>query len=208
MSLVAAALELSDVRGDFPMRALGQKLKVDPMAIYRHFRDKEALLDGMVDTALAGLEPGSLRMGSPAERLRKMCLDFYFAIGAHPGVSLRVSTTRPTLGPHTVALTEVCLGLLRELGLDDAEATRGLLMIIRFITGIVTAEERIRAEGATEDQWREDLRAGYASVSPEEHPHGAEMANQIGNLGFQDHFEYGLDLLLEGLMRRGTPGVA
>jgi len=200
--IVRAALALADARGDFSMRALGQKLRVDPMAIYRHFRDKEALLDGMVDVALADLA-APLHEGPPLDRLRRMCVDFRAALAAHPGVALRVSTTRPTLGPHTVALTDACVGLILELGLDAREATRGFLMLIRFITGVAVADERLRTEGGDENTWREELRAGYGTIAPERHPHVAVMAEQVTSLGLQEEFEYGLDLILEGLARRG-----
>jgi len=93
--IVEAALALADARGDFSMRALGQRLRVDPMAIYRHFADKEALQDAMVDAALADLAPPPPGSGPPLERLRRMSIDFRAAIAAHPGVSQRVSTTRP-----------------------------------------------------------------------------------------------------------------
>ena len=188
------------------MRALGQKLRVDPMAIYRHFRDKEALLDAMVDAALAGYDAPAPHTGAALERLRRMCIDFRAALAAHPGLALRVSTTRPTLGPHTISLTEACLGLLHELGLGPQESSRAFLMVIRFITGVVAAEERVRAEGSDEAAWREELRAGYASVSPDQHPNVAAMASEVGSLGFQTEFEYGLDLLLDGLARRGSAG--
>lgn len=185
------------------MRALGQKLKVDPMAVYRHFRDKDALIDASVDTALSAIEPPALGSGSPVERLRRMILDFRAVLAAHPGIAPRVSTTQPTLGPHTVAVTDACLGQLRELGLDPEEATRAFLMLVRFVTGVAGAEERIRSAGTSEERWREQMRAGYTSVSPDEHPNVALMANEIGRLGFQEDFEYGLDLILEALAHRG-----
>jgi AcrR family transcriptional regulator len=202
--IVEAALALADTRGDFSMRALGQRLRVDPMAIYRHFRDKDSLLDAMVDAALGELAAPPAESGDALARLRRMCVDFRACLDAHPGVALRVSTTRPTLGPHTVSLTEACLGLLREMGLDSHEATRAFLMIIRFITGVAAADGHVRAEGLSEASWREDLRAGYASVSPAEHPNVAAMAEVVGDLGLQEEFEYGLDLLLDGLSRRGA----
>jgi AcrR family transcriptional regulator len=201
---VEAALTLADARGDFSMRGLGQKLRVDPMAIYRHFRDKEALLDAMVDAALADLLVPLPGAGHPVERLRRMCVDFRACLDAHPGVAMRVATTRPTLGPHTLGLTEACLALLREMGLDARQATRGFLMIIRFITGVVAADQRVRADGSSEAEWREDLRAGYASVSPTDHPNVAVLAEVVGELGLEEEFEYGLDLLLDGLARRGN----
>ncbi len=188
------------------MRALGQKLRVDPMAIYRHFRDKDAVLDAMVDAALAELAAPPKSAGTARARLRRMCIDFRACLDAHPGVAMRVSTTRPTLGPHTVGLTEACLGLLREMGFDAREATRAFMMVIRFITGVAAADGHLRAEGLDEDAWREDLRAGYASVSPAEHPNVAAMAEEVASLGMQEEFEYGLDLLLEGLERRAGTG--
>ncbi len=202
--IVEAALALADTRGDFSMRALGRRLRVDPMAIYRHFKDKEGVLDAMVDAALADLEPPAPGGGTPAERLRRMCTGFRDVLASHPGVALRVSTTRPTLGPHTLALTDACVGLIRELGLDAAAATQAFLMIIRFISGVTSAEERLRADGDDEATWREELRAGYASVQPDQLPNVFAMAAEVPGLGFQREFEYGLDLLIEGLVLRGS----
>lgn len=199
-----AALALADSQGDFSMRALGQKLKTDPMAVYRHFKDKEALLDAMVDTALANLAAPAPDFGNAIERLRELSLNFRRALHAHPGVATRVSTTRPTLGPHSVALTEATLILLLELGLDAREATRAFLMLIRFITGVAGAEEGVRADGRSEETWREELRTGYASVSADEFPNVAAMSAEVTGLGFDSDFEYGLDLLLDGIERRGS----
>jgi TetR/AcrR family tetracycline transcriptional repressor len=184
------------------MRALGQKLRVDPMAIYRHFQDKEALLDAMVDAALADLAAPPPDAGSPLERLRRMCVEFRACLDAHPGVAMRVSTTRPTLGPHTVGLTEACLGMLREMGLDARDATRAFMMMIRFITGVAAADEHVRAHGVSDAEWREEMRSGYASLPPAEYPNLAAMADEVAHLGFQEEFEYGLDLLLDALARR------
>jgi AcrR family transcriptional regulator len=185
------------------MRALGQKLGVDPMAVYRHFRDKEALLEALVEAALAVVRLPAADDGSAAERLRGLLVELRAGLAAHPGVASRVASTQPNLGPHTVALTGACFGLIRELGLDDSEATRALVMVIRYVAGVVVAEERAQAGGASEADWREQLQDAYASVSPIEFPQIATMATQLGQLSFDADFEYGLDLILEGLVRRG-----
>ncbi len=202
--IISAALGLADTRGGFSMRALGHRLGSDPMAVYRHFRDKEALQDAMVDAALASLERPDPGSGSPVERLRAMSLAFRAALQEHPGVATRVSTTRPTLGPHTVAMTEACLEILCEMGLDARDATRAFVMVIRFITGVVIGEERVLADGMTEEHWIEEMRAGYASLPPETFPHVAAMASEVTNLGLDADFEFGLDLLFEGLVRKGA----
>src|SRR3989442_10379073 len=44
----------------FTMRKLAQELGVDPMSIYRHFQNKDALLDGVADVLWGEVElPGS-----------------------------------------------------------------------------------------------------------------------------------------------------
>lgn len=199
-------MALADDRGDFSMRALGQKLRVDPMAIYRHFRDKEALLDAVVDEALRALEPGPATAGSPRERLEAICRAFRAALIAHPGIAARVSATRPTLGPHTVAVTEACLEQLHQLGLDPLAATRAFMTLIRFITGAAAAEEQLRARGSSEDTWREEMRAGYASLPADDYPRVASMVESFGRVGFREDFEYGLDLLIDAIARRGAAG--
>ncbi|MDJ0788118.1 MAG: TetR/AcrR family transcriptional regulator [Myxococcota bacterium] len=201
--IVEAAVALADDRGDFSMRALGTRLRVDPMAIYRHFRDKDDLLDAMVDAALAGFEPPAPDSGTPLERLRRMCFDFAGAVAAHPGVASRIETTRPTLGPHTLSLSEACLSMLRELGLGPDEAAIAYISLVRFISGVVVAEERARGEG-DEAARQEDLRAAYASVPPEQFPNLSSLAASLARTGFEEQLQFGIELILEALARRGA----
>lgn len=206
--IVAAALELADTRGDFSMRALGEKLGVDPMAIYRHFEDKDALLDALVDTALADLTPAPPDAGTPHERLRRLCHDFRAALSAHPGVAPRIRAALPTLGPHVIVLTEAALGLLLELGLGAREATRAFGMLIDFVTTAVDQEELVATEFGSEDAWRQAVQARYASLSPGEFPSVAAMAAELGESSFDADFAHDLDLLLDAIGRRGSAGIA
>ena len=62
--VLVAALEIIDQDGveALTMRRLGQALDRNPMGIYRHAADKDALLDGVVEHVLSALvvtrEPG------------------------------------------------------------------------------------------------------------------------------------------------------
>jgi AcrR family transcriptional regulator len=206
--IIAAALELADTRGDFSMRALGEQLGVDPMAIYRHFEDKDALLDALVDTALADLAPAGPEAGAPIERLRRLCLDFRQALSDHPGVAPRIRATLPTLGPHAIALTEAALGLIHEVGVEAGEAPRVFTLLIRFVTAAVEEEEHVLADSGTEQAWREAVRSRYAALSPDAFPHVAAMAADLAGSSYQDDFEYGLDLLLDAIARRRSGDLA
>ncbi len=61
---IEAALVEAAARGAFTM-PLGVQLGVDPMAAYRHFRDNEALVDAMVDAALAEFHPPGPNVRDP-----------------------------------------------------------------------------------------------------------------------------------------------
>ena len=39
------------------MRTLAARLDVVPMALYKHVTNKDALIDGMIDTVIAGYRP-------------------------------------------------------------------------------------------------------------------------------------------------------
>jgi len=184
------------------MRALGHTLGVDPMAIYRHFQDKDALLDALVDSALADLTPLSPEAGTPVERLRQLCLDFRVTLSEHPGVAERIRASLPTIGPHVIALTEASLGLILEVGVEADQAPRAFVLLIRFVTTSVEEEEHVLTEFGTEQTWRTAVRARYGSLSSEAYPSVAAMAAELEGSSFQADFEHGLDLLLDAIAAR------
>jgi len=57
--VLATAVELADRGGAeaLSMRKLGQELDVDPMALYRHVRNKDDLLDGVLAVVVGQMEP-------------------------------------------------------------------------------------------------------------------------------------------------------
>src|SRR6478736_4632112 len=59
--VLATAVDLADAGGSeaLSMRRLGQELGVDPMALYRHVRNKDDLLDGMLGVVVGQMEPPS-----------------------------------------------------------------------------------------------------------------------------------------------------
>ena len=205
--IVQAALDLAAERGDFSMRALGQRLGVDPMAVYRHFADKNALLDAMLDAALADFHPPASGEGPEAgdtlQALRRMARDFRAALLRHPGMAERVAMNRPATGPHTLELAEATLSKLFKLGLEARDAITGFEALVQLISGFVRAEEPVHArkEGG-ERAWLADMQAAYSAVPADRFPHVARMAAQMPEQTLDHQFEYAVDLLLESLARR------
>jgi AcrR family transcriptional regulator len=188
------------------MRSLGERLGVDPMAVYRHFRDKEALLDAMVDEALGDFQPPDPELGDARARLWLMAREFRGALLAHPGMSRRVAMNRPAVGPHTLGLAESTLALLEELGLDAEEGIQAFYAIVRGIAGFVSIEELMREGSGSEDEWRREMTAAYGAVPRERYPHVRRMAESLETASLDGEYEYLIGLLLDALVGRAGTG--
>lgn len=131
-----------------------------------------------------------------------MCSDLRTAIATHPGIGLLASTTLLTRGPRRLELTEAALDLLIEMGLERGDAALAYVASIRFISGTGGAEDHVRAAGQSEEECQEALRATYASVPLDRFPHVSEMAETLMTRGFDEHFEFGIDVLLAGIVAK------
>lgn len=83
--IMAAALDLIDRCGldALNMRDLGDALAASTMSVYRHFEDKDDLLNAVVDNVIAGLMPASSE-GGWRDHARAMSLAARGAILTHP----------------------------------------------------------------------------------------------------------------------------
>ena len=102
--ILTAAVAIIDAGGveALTMRRLGQALDRNPMAIYRHAADKDALLDGVVEHVVADSSPREPTRrdgdGDWEAALRGTAHTFRRAALAHPHV-VPLLVTRPLSGP-------------------------------------------------------------------------------------------------------------
>ncbi len=140
----------SDGLGALTMRRLGSDLGVDPMAIYRHVRNKGALLDGVTELVWSqALAPQSIDTSESWDtglftamcRLREVLLD-------HPNV-LSLVSTHPLVTTPQLTLIEQCLAALEAAGMPSGLNVLGLLnSVASYTTGSVIAEAAEPAGGA------------------------------------------------------------
>src|SRR6266699_3274816 len=83
--VVAAAVELADRDGidSISMRRLAQELGVEAMSLYTHVRNKDDLLDGMVDAVISEI-PLSADGADWKSALRQMALAARGVVLTHP----------------------------------------------------------------------------------------------------------------------------
>jgi len=137
--IVSTALALVDRDGlnGLSMRRLGAELGVDPMAVYYHIPNKQALLDAIVEAVMAGIDLSVDNPIAPPEE-RILC-----AARAYRDTMLAHIKALPILlahGPATAAAmrpVERLIGILRDAGLPPAQAFAGMQVIAATVRGAV-----------------------------------------------------------------------
>jgi AcrR family transcriptional regulator len=178
------------------MRRLAQHLGVWPMSVYRHFRDKDDLLEAVVGDA-AGAIP--LPDGSRPWRteLRDLLAAARQALGRAPnGLGGRVGPA--LLTPGLLRFSDAGVRTLRRAGFDVAGAARAWRALCSYTFGFDQS-------GLTEPEpeARRRVRAAIAALPEEEFPALAEASGELADaLAGEEEFEAGLELLLDGLQAR------
>jgi AcrR family transcriptional regulator len=196
--ILDVALKLAAQEGieAISMRRLAQQLGVWPMSVYRHFRDKEDLLDAVVGSA-AGEIP--LPDGSRPWRteLRELMTAARAALGRAPnGLGSRVGPA--LLTPGLLRLTEAGVRTLRRAGFDTAGAAGAWRALCSYTFGFDSA-----GLGEPEPEARRRVRAAIAALPEAEFPALAEASGELaGVLSRDEEFGAGLALLLDGLEAR------
>ncbi|EPH05588.1 hypothetical protein HMPREF1531_01017 [Propionibacterium sp. oral taxon 192 str. F0372] len=189
--IVCAAIGVLDAGKELSMRALAASMRVDPMTLYHHLPNKDALLDAVLDhvwgeVAVNPPVPGSGWQGviiELADGLRAVLL-------AHPRLAGLVAS-RPAITPTLLASIDRVLGWLYQEGLAAAEALRILDCVIGYVIGKVQQEVRPPELGA--QLFEEGL-----SVAEHTHPHLAEALSDGYDWAPDAEFRMGLEALVRG----------
>jgi AcrR family transcriptional regulator len=197
------ALALVDERGleALTTRPLGQRLGVDPTAVYRHFRNKDELVNALADRIVgARTQPlvSSDGDANPRGELRRAFLTLRQALLAHPAMTAIV-VRRPPPGTNTWAVTEQALGLLRSASFDDGGAAHAYQALLFYTLGHAVVEAPYAALGPAHAALELTAsRLMYQGLPARDYPNTAAVAPHLyGSL--EEQFAYGLDGLLDGL---------
>ena len=200
--MLRAAISLADRDGieSLSMRNLGGKLGVKAMSLYNHVRNKEDMLDGMIDVIFSEIDlpPSGVDWRTA---MRQRAISAHRVLLRHPWANgLMESRTSP--GPANLRHHDAVLGSLRGAGFSVEVAARAYSILDSYVYGFTLTESTLPFSNSEEaKEVAGNLLEGFR---PGEYPHLAEMAVDRAmkpGYSYGDEFDYGLDLILDGILR-------
>ena len=205
--VVRVALELLDEVGldGLSMRRLADKLGVKAASVYWHVRDKEELLDLVFDRVIGEVEvpnPDPLRwqeqVWEVARRMRRVT-------NSHRDVA-RIQLGRFPIGPNALVFSEGLLAILRAGGLPNRASAYFAALLPLYVSAFSLEEASgLKTPGGDEalpEKVLEEIRDYFASLPAKSFANLSALAGEVTRGDPDDRFEFGLELLLDGLERR------
>jgi AcrR family transcriptional regulator len=208
--VLGAAIDFADGNGieALTMRKLGEALGVEAMSLYNHVANKSDLLDAMIDVVFsevglpAGEDDWNVAMRRRAVSMRASLSRHRWAVG--------LMESRSTPGDATLRHHDAVIGCLRAAGFSIELTAHAFSALDSYIYGFALQERNLPFH--TPEETRELAQAILSQFPVDEYPHLAELTFEHvlqPGYDYSDEFEFGLDLLLDGLDRayrasRGT----
>jgi AcrR family transcriptional regulator len=161
-AIAQAALALIDREGlaALSMRRLAAELDVGTMSLYRYFRDKDELLDAIVDASARRAGSQLALSGSWQDRLRALMRALRQNLERHPGL-VQIRLQRPMLSPAALRLAEEVMRILEGAGIPKASAARAYRTLFLY-----TSRARASTPAATRRRSSDSRRARWSRCRP------------------------------------------
>ena len=207
--MLRAAIEIADSSGieSLTMRRLAEELGAEAMSLYYYVASKEELLDGIADAVVAEINDvvGTLDVPSAGASwkaaVRQRILSAREVMLRHRWAP-RVLETRTNVSMAVLVYYDGLLGLMRDGGFSYDRIHHGLHALGSRALGF--AQEMFDPSGGTSDEQTAAALQSMASQIPHLVAMFMEVAHDdpdstLGWCDDQTEFEFGLDLLLDGL---------
>jgi AcrR family transcriptional regulator len=214
--VLRAAIKIADSSGldSLTMRRLAEELGAEAMSLYYHVASKESLLDGIAEAVVAEINEVVGSLGAPSAgaawkaAARQRILSARQVLLRHPWAP-RVLETRTSTSLAVLLYYDGLLRLMRDGGFSYDLIHHALHALGSRALGF--SQELLDPSAGTAD---EETAAALASMA-DQVPHLVAMLTEVAHddpgstLGWcddQTEFEFGLDIILDGLdkMRAGS----
>ncbi len=183
------------------MRKLGQELGVEAMALYYHFANKEQVLDGVIDLVFSEIElpvagdEWKTAMRRRAISVRDVLARHRWAIG--------MMESRRNPGPANLRHHDAVIANLRAAGFDMALVAHAYSLLDGYIYGFALTKMNLPFEST--DEVEATARSMLEPFPAGEYQNLVAFISEhimLPGYDFGDEFEYGLDVILDGIEAR------
>lgn len=200
--VLGTAVGFADEQGlaSLTMRKLGEALGVEAMSLYNHVANKDELLDGMIDLVFSEIElpeqgvDWKTAMRRRAQSCRQALSRHRWAIG--------LMETRTTPGPANLRQHDAVIGCLLDAGFTIRLTAHAFAALDSYIYGFALQEATLPFDKGSDTA--ELAQSIMSDMEPGEYPHLTRLAvEHVLQPGYEfgDEFDFGLELLLDGLER-------
>ncbi|WP_342780385.1 TetR/AcrR family transcriptional regulator C-terminal domain-containing protein [Catellatospora sichuanensis] len=210
--VLRAAIELADEGGiaAVTMRRLAESLGAEAMSLYHHVANKDQVLDGVVDVIAAEINEAVGRIAVPTRgaawksAARERILTARQVLLRHPWAPA-VFESRTTTSPAVLLYYDGLVGIMRDGGFSNDLAHHAMHAFGSRALGF--SQELFTPSGGPTTGEPDPVLASMAVRLPNLVGMLAEVMHDdpdstLGWCDDQSEFEFGLDLLLDGLDRR------
>lgn len=195
--ILQAANDLVDREGleALSMRKLGAALGVEAMSLYHYFPNKQALLDGIVETVVSEMKLPPSDEGEWEELIREGLRAYRRLAHAHPHV-FPLLGRRPVKRAEGLQPVEWTLDVLRRAGFQAEPALHAFRTLSSYAFGYALSEIR---GFALEPHPRDESRLDIRTVDPQRFPRMREIAPYVVACDHDAEFELGMNTILSSL---------
>ena len=205
--VVEAALLVMDTEGleAVSMRRVARELGVEAMSLYNHVRDKDDLLEGICSRVMSEYRISDAGV-TWLDTARSAAGEWRRVLKQHPNVITLFAEHRGPLSDlGALEPMDHALGIIRQAGLSDRDATQVFNVFGGFIMGFVLMEVGQMFGAGTLDKKFPDPLEALQMIPGERLPNLVAVIPHMAECDPDEQFGLGLDLLLAGMQARFGP---
>lgn len=186
------------------MRRLAKELGVTPMALYWHFADRDALLDGMAEQITSEARFSDDAAAAWDARYRAVLVTLVDLLRAHPWMG-RLLIERLVPLPHYLTALEVLLDSSRSAGIGVQDSVLLAQQAVQAVVTLVDYEPVPPADPTKPAAELTALHSSLNTLSENDFPRVREAAGALTEPLDADHYyRLGIDTIIAGLRATAT----
>jgi len=220
-AILRRALKIGEAEGldAVSLRRLASEFGVTPMALYRHVRDKQDLINAMAELSMEGLDltVGFQASMSWTDRVRRALLNFRDQMDERPlALQLQIAYGGDNISAFWRPIEDV-LGILLSAGFKPRDAAKLIRIVSNLFAGYLLLVRPARPNAQPQididrDLLRKRFELALLSLDRDQFPHTAATARGLADVWGSDPDRWWpdtVDLLvygLEAMLRRERKG--